>query len=70
MEVDGFIKWLRRGGKRGRTMSQYVELFGDYPISTMLGKVQRKGRSVEIRCVCRGEACNHHRLILLENNDD
>ena len=69
MDVKRFVKWLRRAGKRGRTMEQYVEMYGDYPIRTALGEAARLGHKVDVVQRRRGEACNHHRLMLVENDD-
>jgi len=70
MKVDQFITWLQRAGARGRTMEQYVEKFGQTPIRAMIDAANERGRFVKSKSGKRGEACNHHRLVLMENNVD
>ena len=66
--IDDFIAWLKKAGPRGRTMDQYVERFGDRPITAMIDAANERGYFVNVKKRKRGEARNHHRLVLMEGN--
>lgn len=66
MKANQFITWLRRAGARGRTMSQYVEKFGQTPVRALIDAANERGYFVNIKSGKRGGSQNHHRLVLME----